>query len=158
MSGHVILAEHVEHFASTSSTAHKILRTVHVAYPIILLVFYLVVATTFSILNSKSEDNGSEDSKQAGPGGKPLPKKSPTRRMTNSSQRNEFSHSRKLFFQWTSIGIVFSFIGNIVIVILHALVEQEERYWCGQAMTVCERIKRQRQEHFGLTKRDRSTS
>jgi hypothetical protein len=144
MPGYVAMAEHVELFSSASSMVHKLLEYVHVAYPIVLLVFYLVVATAYSILHSKSEDNAEGEIKTAGPGGKPLPKKSPTRRMTDSSQQNGFSHSRKLFFQWTSIGIVFSFIGNIVIVILHALVEQEERYWCGQAMTVRAKISHRR--------------
>ena len=49
----------------------------------------------------------------------------------------DFSKPRKLLFEWLSVAVVFTFAGNILVVIVHALYARKEQWWCGQAPTVC---------------------
>lgn len=113
--------------------AQGVQTTVHVLYPILLLVIYL---TTFTARSIYTAHNDSPSPPPAmGPLGKPLPKKH------NSSeplipQELDFSKPRKLLFQWLSVGVLFSLLGNIVVVIVHALYARKEKWWCGQATTV----------------------
>ena len=50
------------------------------------------------------------------------------------------SRPRKLLFEWLMVGALATLAGNIVLVIVHALMERKENWWCGQAPTVCQSI------------------
>ena len=120
--------------------AQHTLRYTQVAYPIALLILYLVAFTVRSITTSrKDEDDVPQQPEQLGPGGKPLPKKH-----NNGGPKEpdipadlDFSRPRKLLFEWLSVAVIASFIANIVVVIVHALVARKEGWWCGEAPTVC---------------------
>ena len=119
--------------------AQGIVMYTHYASPIILLVFFLVAFTTHSILTASKEDVVQPDTGQTGPGGKPLPRtSSPTAKAAQEKKALDFSPSRKLLFIWLSVGVVLTFLGNAVIVIVHALLNRKENWWCGQAVVVCE--------------------
>ena len=70
------------------------------------------------------------------PGGKPLPKKHNTKKEPDNPDFLDFSRPRKLLFEWLTVAVIFSLVGNIVVVIVHALYARDEQWWCGQAATV----------------------
>lgn len=108
-----------------------------VAYPLVVLFVYLVAFTIRSIATSSNDNNdASSDTTQLGPGGKPLPKHTKTIKDPEDGQLKDFTRPQKLLFQWLTVGVTCSFIGNIFVVLAHALVDRKEGWWCGQAPTV----------------------
>lgn len=128
----------------TSSTsiaimALDILVYTHYASPIVLLVFFLVAFTSHSIITAPREDVVQAETGQTGPGGKPLPRNSsPAAKAAREKKALDFSPSRKLLFVWLSAGVVLTFLGNAVTVIVHALLDRKDNWWCGQAVVVCD--------------------
>ena len=118
--------------------AQEIMVYTHYSSPIILLVFFLVAFTAHSILTASKEDVvPAKTGGQTGPGGKPLPRNtSPTAKAAREKKALDFSPSRKLLFTWLSAGVVLTFLGNAVTVIVHALVDRKDNWWCGQAVVV----------------------
>ena len=121
--------------------AQDIMVYTHYASPIILLVFFLVAFTAHSILTAPKEDVVQAESSQTGPGGKPLPRtSSPTAKAAREKKALDFSPSRKLLFTWLSVGVVLTFLGNAATVIVHAVLDRKDNWWCGQAVVVCDII------------------
>ena len=121
--------------------AQQIMLYTHYASPIILLVFFLVAFTAHSILTASKEDVIQVTTSQTGPGGKPLPRtSSPAAKAAREKKALDFSPSRKLLFTWLSAGVVLTFLGNVVTVIVHALLDRKDNWWCGQAAVVCDCI------------------
>lgn len=124
----------------SNRVAQNILSYLHAAYPLILLVFFITVFTVRSIAVSNGQGTADDEapptgSPQLGPGGKPLPKKSPVRR-DSSQDVLDFSRPRKLLFEWLSLAAALTFIGNAITVVVHALYARSEEWWCGQATVV----------------------
>ncbi len=111
----------------SNPTALLILHYLQVISPILLLALYVITFTVHSIVTARE---------QLGPGGKPLPKKNIDKKGPRLAEAYDFSKPRKLLFEWISLGVLATFAGNITVVIVHALVERGERWWCGQAPTV----------------------
>ena len=129
--------------SSTSITAMalEVMVFTHYASPIILLVFFLAAFTAHSILTASKDDVVQAKTDQTGPGGKPLPRtSSPTAKAAREKEALDFSPSRKLIFTWLSAGVVLTFLGNAVTVIVHALLDRKDNWWCGQAVVVCDII------------------
>ena len=121
--------------------AQDIMVYTHYASPIILLVFFLVAFTAHSILTAPKEDVVQAEPSQTGPGGKPLPRtSSPTAKAAREKKALDFSPSRKLLFTWLSVGVVLTFLGNAATVIVHAVLDRKDNWWCGQAVVVCDII------------------
>ena len=119
----------------------EIMLYTHYASPIILLVFFLVAFTAHSILTASKEDLVQVEPGQTGPGGKPLPRNSsPTAKAAREKKALDFSPFRKLLFTWLSAAIVLTLLGNAVTVIVHALLDRKDNWWCGQAVVVCDII------------------
>lgn len=120
--------------------AQGILTYLHIAYPLVLLVWFIVVFTLRSIATSRTEEEDVETDPstptQVGPGGKPLPKISPSR-SDGKQDVLDFSKPRKLLFEWLSLGAALTFVGNAITVVVHALYARNEDWWCGQAVVVC---------------------
>ena len=117
--------------------AQGVQTTVHIVYPILLLCLYLTAFTARSIYTARN-DNDTQPPPTIGPLGKPLPKKNQNSPPSEQviPQELDFSKPRKLLFEWMSVGVIFSLLGNVVVVIVHALYARKERWWCGQATTV----------------------
>ena len=124
---------------SFASMAQQVMIYIHYASPIILLVFFLVAFTAHSILTASKEDVIQVETAQTGPGGKPLPRTSSpiARAAAREKKALDFSPSRKLLFTWLSVGVVLTFLGNAGTVIVHALLDRKDSWWCGQAVVVC---------------------
>lgn len=114
--------------------AEKALTALQFAYPIFLLVFFLSAFAARSVLTATKEDDEQAAPKvQYGPGGKPLPVRAQS--FTRVVQR-DFSRPRKLVFEWLSVALCLTWMGNAAVVIVHALYDREEGWWVGQAPTV----------------------
>jgi hypothetical protein len=119
-----------------NNTTRRILLVLHYAYPIILLAFFLVVFTARSIRSASNASSILEPVTQSGPGGKPLPNTDPTRNAPKSKTKDDVTRSQKLLFEWVSVAVGLTFIGNSINVIVHALYSRKEEWWCGQAVVV----------------------
>ncbi|KAK5712801.1 ATP-binding cassette-type vacuolar membrane transporter Hmt1 [Elasticomyces elasticus] len=119
----------------SNPTAQRLLQDLQIASPIVLLLLYITTFTVHSILTAPRDDaKKTNEPEQLGPGGKPLPKKA--KKEASLADRYDFSRPRQLLFEWLSVGVLATLAGNITVVIVHALVEREEQWWCGQAPTI----------------------
>lgn len=118
------------------SAAEVTLTRLQIASPILLLLLYIFAFLTYSVFtaSNSNDDTTKPEPEQLGPGGKPLPKKNKKESPVAGSL--EHSRPRKLLFQWLGVGLLGTFCGSITVVILHAYVMSEQRWWCGQAATV----------------------
>ncbi|RMZ68559.1 Heavy metal tolerance [Pyrenophora seminiperda CCB06] len=105
------------------------------AYPIIMLVFFLAAFTTRSIAASKTNSNIAKPT-TTGPGGKPLPATDPTRNFVKRTAHDDVTQTQKRLFEWVSLATAFTFVGNSVITVAHALVEKQEHWWAGKAVVI----------------------
>lgn len=117
----------------SNKTAQDILVYTHFSYPIILLAFFLIAFTAHSIATASNDAVVKPSAGGAGPGGKPLPQNTLGKPRTEASG---FSHARKLLFNWLSVGTLVSFLGNGGIVILHAVLQRKDNWWCGESVAV----------------------
>jgi len=119
----------------SNSTAHTILRVLRYATPISLLFFFLFAFTLRSILTANRDQTLEISSTETGPGGKPLPKRHAQLDKTITAQL-DFSRSRKLLFDWLSVGAAVTFLANAGIVIAHSLIDRRDGWWCGESVVV----------------------
>ena len=118
-------------------TAQNILVYTHYSSPIILLAFFLLAFTAYSIVTASSDAVIHPSPDQTGPGGKPLPQKfAPSAKEKLEKNASDFSRGRRLLFEWLSVGTILTFVGNAVVVILHALLDREDNWWCGESVAV----------------------
>jgi hypothetical protein len=119
-----------------TDTSTRILDLVHFNYPWVLLVVFLLAFTVHSIVTAESTDDSAEPI-LTGPGGKPLPRSA--RKLEEEKRRRksqDFSPVRKLLFLWLSAGILATFLGNAINIVVHALDKRENGWWCGEATAV----------------------
>jgi ATP-binding cassette, subfamily B, vacuolar membrane transporter HMT1/ACLQ len=116
----------------SAKIASRILLYTRFAYPLVVLVFFLIAFTANSILTASAI---TEPSSSNGPGGKPLPaNKSTTGLREPRKGQQEVSPLQKAVFNWLSIAVIATFVGNAVNVIVHALTERG--WWCGESVAV----------------------
>lgn len=115
-----------------------LLDLVHFNYSWVLFVVFLVAFVANSILTAEL----SSDSKGpvlTGPGGKPLPQSSARRSKEEREKRKklkDFSPGRKLLFLYLSVGVLATFVANGANIIIHALTQTDNDWWCGEATAV----------------------
>jgi len=126
--------------AVSVATAQRLLNVTQYAYPMVLLVTFLVAFTTRSILVARKVDKISEEPQEscAGPGGKSLPPRQSKSADKDKGGDFDFSKSRtrRLLFSWLSVIVCATFVASAADIIVHALVKREEGWWCGQAPVV----------------------
>ncbi|KAF2875949.1 hypothetical protein BDV95DRAFT_484973 [Massariosphaeria phaeospora] len=129
-------AEH-EHGSrwARADTLRQIVIALQYAYPIVLLLFFLVGFTARSILASNSNANIAKPT-QTGPGGKPLPATDPTRNFVKQTVNDDVTQSQKRLFAWLSAATTLTFIGNSINVIAHALYARKEQWWSGKQVVI----------------------
>ena len=117
----------------SNDTAQGILIYLHYASPICLLVLFLTALAGYSIVTAPKREPSPETPDLTGPGGKPLPKK------TKSSKHNarlDFSPARKRLFIGLSVGAVLTYVADAAGIIVHALWDRRDNWWCGEARAV----------------------
>jgi hypothetical protein len=105
------------------------------AYPIFMLFFFLVAFTGRSIAASNSNANIAKPT-TTGPGGKPLPATDPTRNFVRKAVHDDVTQTQKRVFEWLSLAVALTFIGNSVLVIAHSLIMSNEHWWAGKSVVV----------------------
>ncbi|KAJ4363997.1 ATP-binding cassette-type vacuolar membrane transporter Hmt1 [Neocucurbitaria cava] len=113
----------------------RLVTVLQYAYPIVMLCFFLAAFTLRSIAASNSNSNVSKPT-TLGPGGKPLPATDPTRNFIKKTVHDDVTHTQKRVFEWLSLAAALTFVGNSVVIIAHALVEEKEHYWAGKAAVI----------------------
>lgn len=122
---------------STQHAAQNILVYIHYASPIILLGFFLVAFVAHSIATASRDVIVLVSKGHTGPGGKPLPEnESASARARREKQALDFSPARKLLFICLSAGNILSFVGNSIVVVLHAVFSRKDNWWCGESVAV----------------------
>ncbi|KAI4139290.1 MAG: hypothetical protein L6R39_006375, partial [Caloplaca ligustica] len=120
---------------ASTENAQNILTYLHFGSPILLLIFFLAAFTAHSIATASPDASvrARAPQNQTGPGGKPLPA---SKKTAKKQDVLDFSPARKLLFNWLSVGTIATFIGNATVVILHALVDREDHWWCGESVAI----------------------
>ena len=126
---------------ASDETAKAIMTYIHFATPVILIVYFLAAFTGHSIATA-SKNTVVKPSSLTGPGGKPLPRNT-GRRTEIISEKSvpDFTPATRIVFHWLTVGAVLTFVLNAVVVVLHALVDRENDWWCGQDMAVSNAFK-----------------
>lgn len=117
----------------------RLLEAAHFHLPWLLTVVFLSAFMAHSIVTARPSEESAEPV-LTGPGGKPLPQSASRIRqaLRKKKQLEDFSPGRKLLFCWLSAGVLATYLGNILCVVLHALQERETAWWCGEATAVCQ--------------------
>lgn len=118
-------------------TLVDLLRYIHYTYPMLLLVLFVTAFAIHTAVSSSSSRPVSSTSNFTGPGGKPLPTKGSTNSPNKKPKDQGFGVIRSLLFCWLSVGLIVTFLGNALNVIVHALTDKDG-WWCGKSTTVRE--------------------
>ena len=118
-----------------ADTVRSTIVILQYAYPVALLVFFLVAFTVRSITASNSNANVSKPT-TTGPGGKPLPATDPTRNFVKKTAHDDVTYPQKLLFTWLSVFAAATFVGNAALSIAHAVVMKTEHWWAGNNVVV----------------------
>ena len=121
--------------AAAAAAAAQLQQRLHFAYPVVLLVFFLVSFMTHSILATAPEKHSTE-APVSGPGGKPLPRNKRRYSQAPRPQLPDFGPGAKAFFKWTTVAVSLTFLVQAALIILHVLVARSEGWWCGQHAAV----------------------
>ncbi|KAF2737678.1 vacuolar ABC heavy metal transporter-like protein [Polyplosphaeria fusca] len=105
------------------------------AYPILLILFFLVAFTAHSISSSNSTANAPKPT-QKGPGGKPLPATDPLRNILKRKTADDVTQSQKRVFEWLSVAAALTFVGNTAVVLTHALAARQDGWFCEQSVVI----------------------
>ncbi|KUJ21987.1 uncharacterized protein LY89DRAFT_608651 [Mollisia scopiformis] len=112
-----------------------LLNAVHFNYAWVLFVVFLVAFVANGVLSAEPSSN-SKEPVLTGPGGKPLPQSSARKSKEEREKRKklkDFSPGRKLLFLYLSAGLLATFVGNGANIIIHALTQTDNDWWCGEA-------------------------
>ncbi|KAF2755246.1 hypothetical protein EJ05DRAFT_442771 [Pseudovirgaria hyperparasitica] len=107
----------------------------HYAYPIALLLVFLV-AFTYRSIRAVPPANNDVPTSKTGPGGKPLPAHHPTHNKPKPKIKDDVSKSQKHLFYTLAVATALTFFANSANVVIHAVAEREHQYWCGQPTVV----------------------
>lgn len=114
--------------------ANAVIYYTQFAYPIVLLFLFIGAFAAHGIITANNESGPAAALMVTGPGGKPLPNTPPPR--SRRPKKRGFNHMKRLVFIWISAGQIFTFIGNAINIMVHALTERESGWWCGEATAV----------------------
>ena len=122
------------------ATSQRFLNVTQYAYPMVLLVTFLVAFTARSIVVARKVDKRSEEPEESrvGPGGKNLPSRQSKSVNKDEGGDADFTRPAKLLFNWLSVIVCATFVASAADIIVHALVKREDGWWCGQAPVVSE--------------------
>lgn len=133
--------------STESSGVQTFLQILEIATPGLLLFIYLIAFTVRSIAIARNDNDIDQEPQQLGPGGKPLPTHNHNIKDAHPADSLDFSRPRRLLFEWLAVGVLLSLLGNIIVVLAHALYDRKDEWWCGQAPTVGAVRPKMRWEH-----------
>jgi hypothetical protein len=119
----------------SNNTSMQIIRKTQLLYPLTLLFLFLICFAAHGIVTANAESGPAKSPNAMGPGGKPLPNTPPPR--SKRPQKTAFNHTKRLVFAWLTTAQILTFLGNATNIIVHALSDRENGWWCGEATVVC---------------------
>jgi len=120
----------------TLAPTTELLKAIHFHYAWFLGLVFLLAFLANSILSAEQSAE-SKEPVLLGPGGKPLPRSARKSKEEKEKKKLlDFTPGRKQVFLCLSIGLLGTFVASGVNIIVHALVEQEIGWWCGEAAAV----------------------
>jgi ATP-binding cassette, subfamily B, vacuolar membrane transporter HMT1/ACLQ len=128
------------HIVSTKSPliplawAERILHYTHFLYPIVLLLFFGVGFAIHGVISAGNGPTLPPPPNVTGPGGKPLPTRRPSK--VKVPQKESVSTIKRLLFIWIGSGLIATFVGNAINIVVRVLVERKDGWWCGEATAV----------------------
>ena len=140
MEGAGVQLRSLSEFGESPLAITTLLELVHFHYAWTLFVVFLVAFVTNSILSAETSSE-SKDPVLLGPGGKPLPRsvaRKSREELEKKKKLKDFRPVRKLLFLYLQVGLLGTFIANAVNIVVHALTESENGWWCGEATAVRE--------------------
>lgn len=120
---------------ATQRSVRTVLDYLSTLSPILLLVSFGITFVAHSVISAKKTKPANAQV-QTGPGGRPLPKRMRSTAVVPAPIAREFSPKVKLLFKWLSVGVMFTFVVDATVNILHALFHRREQWWCGQSTVV----------------------
>jgi ABC-type transport system involved in Fe-S cluster assembly fused permease/ATPase subunit len=131
-------------FASngTVSGMGPVLNAVHFHYPWVLAVIFLASFVANSVLTAEPTSNPLPPT-ITGPGGKPLPRSAAKYKEELQKWRKmkDFSRGRKTLFLYLHAGLLATFLASGANIVVHALAEKNQGWWCGEATAVSRKQK-----------------
>lgn len=123
------------HASHSASSAARILQVTQSAYPILLLIVFLVTLTVHGIrAGSKSKAKATNTGHAESNGGV-------LKNIENANQHDmDPTRAQKALFLWLSVILTTTFIGDAVNIIVHALMQRP--WWCGEAPVVSHHYER----------------
>ena len=123
------------------SNLDSAIHILHYAYPIILLVFFLVVIVWVDVTRSRARNASTPPPELGrtltGPGGRPLPKKNPHLNVKPKANPKQcLPRAQRLLFSGVALCAATTFLANAANVIIHALYSRDHGWWCGKAVVV----------------------
>ncbi|KAF3484100.1 vacuolar ABC heavy metal transporter [Arthroderma uncinatum] len=114
------------------------LENLHSFSPVFLFVVFVVSFVTNSVIANRRIDPSAAGQKGArtGPGGRPLPTRMRSAAVLIARKTPDFSPATKLAFKWLAVGVMFSFVADAAIHVMHVVLRRSEHWWCGQAVVV----------------------
>jgi hypothetical protein len=122
---------------STTTGTGPLLNAIHFHYPWVLAVIFLAAFVANSVLTAEPSSEPQPPT-ITGPGGKPLPRSAAKYKEELQKWRKmkEFSRGRKTLFLYLHAGLLATFLAHGTMVVVHALAEKDEGWWCGEATAV----------------------
>lgn len=119
-----------------SDTTSSVLYFTRYAYPLILLIFFIVIFIVRDIVNAppRLTANVPGSPQKSGPGGRPLP--SPAASRPSNTQSFTPTRARSVVLQCLASAVALSFVADATTVVLHVLTERARGWWCGEAVVV----------------------
>lgn len=124
----------------SSKLSYNILYYTHFWYPLALLAIFMGSFLVYSIKSAPRKPSAPVKNAPLGPGGKPLPVHGgsrPSSHGPSTPKTQGFGKTRSVLFCWLSVGIIGTFVGNIVNIISHALYDRDKGWWAGESGVVC---------------------
>lgn len=132
------ISRHGSNWYTSHQGIEDTIRVIHNAYPVVLLLMFMVSLVVHGIRNAESAEptaNAYTKPKATGPGGKPLP----TTIVSTKAKKPEATRLtlvRRFLFAWLSVGLIATFLGNAANILVHALSARKDGYWCGSSGVV----------------------
>lgn len=103
--------------------------------PLLLVVIFAALFVVHSVITARS--TASDATLGAGPGGRPLPKRTRSAAAVQRPIVHGFSPTVKAIFKWLCVGITVVFTIDAAANIAHTIFYRHQQWWCGQATVVC---------------------
>ena len=121
----------------TLSQTARVLSVIKFVYAPVILGVFLVAFIIYGVRNAPEDGDRVQIHSMRGPGGRPLPhRRVSAKQLKEAAKVKDFSPNAKLIFKLFSTGILLTFLGQAVLIILQVLAYRQDKWWPGQTPVV----------------------